>query len=125
MSATIWSASRTAVTRMAWIALTVTSWVLIQNSHSPSPDNTCTCAGPCSRGGCRIATVKPFRRRTMGTLSVTEAIGFSTRRRDGETDGKVRLADTGRTEEDDVFLAFDEAERVEAVDLLAFDTRLK
>lgn len=38
-------------------------------------------------------------------------------RRDGQTDGQMRLADAERTEEDDVLLALHEAELVQRVDL--------
>lgn len=38
---------------------------------------------------------------------------------DGERDGQVRLPDPRRAEEDDVFLTRQEAELVEAIDLLA------
>ena len=44
---------------------------------------------------------------------------------DGQADGQVRLADAGRAEEDDVFLALDEAELVQALDLLVLDGGLK
>jgi hypothetical protein len=44
---------------------------------------------------------------------------------DGEADGEVRLPDPGRAEEDDVLLALDEAELVEAVDLLPLDGGLE
>ena len=37
----------------------------------------------------------------------------------------MRLADAGRPEEDDIFLALDEAERVQALDLLALQTGWK
>src|SRR5689334_21131865 len=45
--------------------------------------------------------------------------------RNGETDRQVRLADARWAEEDHVLFALDEAERVQAVDLLPFDRRLK
>src|SRR6266566_4680272 len=44
---------------------------------------------------------------------------------DREADREVGLPHTGRPEEDDVFFALDEAERVQAVELLAFDRRLE
>src|SRR6266568_8993928 len=45
--------------------------------------------------------------------------------RDREADRQVRLADARRPEEDHVFLALNEAERVEAVDLLALERGLE
>ncbi len=43
------------------------------------------------------------------------------RRGDRETEREVRFADAGRPEEDDILLPLDEAERVQALDLLAFE----
>ena len=44
---------------------------------------------------------------------------------DGETDRQVRFADAGRPEEDHILAALDEAELVQALDLLAAQRRLK
>jgi hypothetical protein len=44
---------------------------------------------------------------------------------DGQTDGRVRLPDAGRSEKDHVFTALYEAELVQALDLLATHRRLK
>jgi hypothetical protein len=46
-------------------------------------------------------------------------------RGDGETDGQVRFPHAGRAEQDDVFPPIDEAEIVEAVELLALERGLK
>ena len=43
----------------------------------------------------------------------------------GETQGEMRFADAGRSEEHHILLALDEAEGVQALDLLAFDSGLK
>ena len=47
------------------------------------------------------------------------------RRRDGETDREMGLSDTGRSQQDDVLLALDEAELVEILDLFTLDGRLE
>ena len=44
---------------------------------------------------------------------------------DGEADRQVRLPDAGRAEEDHILPALDEAELVQALDLLAPQRRLK
>jgi hypothetical protein len=44
---------------------------------------------------------------------------------DGKTDGKMRFTDPGRTQENYVLLAFDEAKLLQAVDLLTPDAWLK
>ncbi len=54
-------------------------------------------------------------------VDATAALG----RVDGEADGEVGLADAGWAEEDDVFLALDEAELVEALNLLMLDRGLE
>lgn len=77
------------------------------------------------------ATLKPpsglglFQRRDqVGERAVVDppaALG----RRDSETDRQMRLADPWRAEEDHVFAALDEAEFVQALDLITVQRRLK
>jgi hypothetical protein len=46
-------------------------------------------------------------------------------RGDGEAHGQVRLPDARRPEEHDILASLDEAQRVEALELVAFDARLE
>ena len=64
------------------------------------------------------------RRDQVGERAVVDAPA-ALRRRDGETDRQVRLADARRPEEDHILAALDEAELVQTLDLLAAQRRLK
>ena len=64
------------------------------------------------------------RRDQVGERAVVDAPA-ALRRGDGETDRQVRLADARRPEEDHILAALDEAELVQALDLLAPQRRLK
>src|SRR5690606_12015885 len=64
------------------------------------------------------------RRDQVGKRAVVDAPA-TLRRGDGKADGQVRLADARRSKEDHILAPLDEAELVQAFDLLATERRLK